>query len=243
MVRFWSKKLQRFWSICAALIFELRPFRINPSEIYGGNILGACQLFSLLPQTHSERSNRVFCGAKKKIQIRNYVVWETEKWLTELSDGRFTSSQFRPIGKHDLGLDTSVDTVYEFLRWLRGHACGFHDPDRMSFDLWHRAVSRSRFPSNDRTQKSESVSELRRDWKTIVILSVWRLPARVCRKKSLSLVFCLCDTSLVKPILGVDPELNYGMQILSKFLFFKQFYTVHPLENYHASVASWFPKP
>ena len=98
MVSFWSKKLQRFWSICAASFSKLRPFRINPSEIYGGYILVAVHLFSLLSQTLSEHSNRVFFGAKKKIEIRNNVVWEPEKWLTELRSDSFISVQFRQPG-------------------------------------------------------------------------------------------------------------------------------------------------
>ena len=102
-------------AICVALFFELRPFRINPSEIYGGYILVAVHLFSLLSQTRSEHSNRVFFGAKKKIQIQNNVVRETEKWLPELSDDLFSLPEFRPIGKQDLGLDTSVDTPCVFL--------------------------------------------------------------------------------------------------------------------------------
>ena len=61
-------------AICVALIFELRPFRINPSEIYGGNILAVIHLFSLLSQTRYEHSNRDFFEAEKKIQIRNNVV-------------------------------------------------------------------------------------------------------------------------------------------------------------------------
>ena len=60
--------------ICVALFFELRAFRINPSEICGGNILVCLHLFSLLSQTRLQRSNRDFFGAKKKIKIRNNVV-------------------------------------------------------------------------------------------------------------------------------------------------------------------------
>ena len=56
MVSFWSKKLQRFWSICAALNFELRPFRINPSETPREPISAVAQLFLYLPQFTSELS-------------------------------------------------------------------------------------------------------------------------------------------------------------------------------------------